>query len=104
VRRNIEPCDRIDCKTSSLGSVNHIFDGLNLFEHRCRNTGSPDSERKKEQQHAEKAGKKRKRCSLREASFRAIWGGQDCSNLNHRGWKRTSSGRTLAARAFLYLG
>jgi hypothetical protein len=35
VRRNIEPCDRIDCKTGRLESATQIFDGLNLFEHRC---------------------------------------------------------------------
>jgi len=35
VRINIEPCDKIDGKRSSLESANLVFEGLNLFEHRC---------------------------------------------------------------------
>jgi transposase-like protein len=49
------PCHaRRDRRRSRLG-----------LEEGSRNTGSPDSERKREQQHAEKASKKRKRCSFR---------------------------------------
>jgi len=44
------------------------MNGFILLAHRCRNTGLPDSERKREQQHAAKASEKRKRCSLRLAS------------------------------------
>jgi len=36
VRINIEPCDKIDGKRSSLESANLVFEGLNLFEHRCK--------------------------------------------------------------------
>ena len=43
------------------------FNRLEL-EEGSRNTGSPDSEKKRGLQHAGKAGKRRKRCSLRLAS------------------------------------